>query len=311
MHLRTIACLVDFSDLSLRGLALGASLADRFGAGLIAFHAVHLPSDQLDGSDYPQSRPGYLATLAQARRRLQRLAMATATPIIPVLVCGDPVSELARLVESEPIDLIIAPSRGISALRRLFTGTLVERLVRRVDRPVLVCRPKVRSAAQMKVTIVVAGIPEGGDAGPVMAGAVAVARAFDADLHLVHACQAPPDIDEEPYSLAQHHHDERIRRQLLQAAVSAGADMPRTRAVVLCGTPAEAIGTHAVRLGADLVAVGVRRIGPVAKTVIGSTTEALLRSGSSCLLTLPGLLDPTAGPVPPACGQNASRGKRP
>jgi nucleotide-binding universal stress UspA family protein len=289
MRLQTIVCLVDFSDLSMQGLTLGVHLARQFSAALLAFHAVHQPSDQIDGSDYPQSRPHYAERLMQARCQMDRLIDSAGNGAIPLVVGGEPVDRLVRLVEKQRIDLVVAPSRGISAFRRLFTGTLVERLVRRVSCPVLICRPKAQGACEPTVKRMVAGIPatDRDGPGPVMTMAVRVAGAFDADLHLVHVCLSPPDTEQEPYSLAQAHLDQQICRQLQAAAGIAGAHHPKTRAVVLTGTPAEAIGTYAAGLRADLVVVGVRQAGTVARTLIGSTTEALLRGGPCCLLTLP------------------------
>ncbi len=285
--IKSLVCIVDFSALSRRGLELGTNLARRFKSELLVFHAVNLPGDQIYGSDYADIKPRQHERLTQARRQMDNL-MKSAGNAVSLVVCGDPVEELVRLATGRRIDMIIAPSKGISGLKRLFTGTIVERLVRRINCPVLVTRPNTRTK---QITTpcpqrVVAGISPDCQPGIVFQAALA-ARLFDAHLHLIHIVEAPPDIENEPYEIAQHHLQTSISHDLLALAQTANMQSDRVTAAVLTGTPGEVIDTYAAGIQAGLIVVGVRRTGVLKKTLIGSTTEALLRHSPCCILTLP------------------------
>jgi nucleotide-binding universal stress UspA family protein len=216
-------------------------------------------------------------------RLLQSAGKAT-----PLVVCGEPVEELVRLAASRRIDMIIAPSKGISGLKRLYTGTIVERLVRRINCPVLVVRPGARTKQNTESCLhhVVAGISLDSQHDIVSWSALA-ARLFDAHLHLLHIVAAPPDIENEPYEIAQQHVQTDILQDLLAAAQTEDMRSDRTTAAVLTGMPGEVIDTYAAGVQADLIVVGVRRTGMLKKTLIGSTTEALLRHSPCSILTLP------------------------
>jgi nucleotide-binding universal stress UspA family protein len=284
--IKSLVCIVDFSDLSRSGLILGLNLALRFKSELLVFHAVNLPGDQICGSDYQR--------LTQARRQMDDL-MKSAGNAISLVVCGDPVEELLRLAADRRIDMVIAPSKGISALRRLFTGTIVERLVRLINCPVLVTRPDTQTKLIPCPHPVVAGISLDGQSGILSLSALA-ARLFDTRLHLVHIVEAPPDIENEPYEIAQDHLQTKISEDLLTLSHTADMQCDRITAAVLTGTPGEAIDAYAAEIQAGLIVVGVRRAGVLKKTLVGSTTEALLRRSPCCILTLP--VDPDRGRSP-------------
>jgi nucleotide-binding universal stress UspA family protein len=207
---------------------------------------------------------------------------------IPHVVCGEPVEELVRLAASRRIDLIIAPSKGISGFKRLYTGTIVERLVRRINKPVLVIRPGIqpRPSAGTCLKQVMAGISPDGQRIIVSRSAQA-ARLFDAGLHLVQVMEAPPDNENEPYEIAQLHAQKDILQDLMAVAQTENLPVDRITADVLTGIPGEVIDAYAAKIGADLIVVGVRRTGVLKKTLIGSTTEALLRHSRCSILTLP------------------------
>jgi nucleotide-binding universal stress UspA family protein len=285
--IQSLVCLVDFSALSRSGLELGIALSRRFKSELLVFHAVNLPGDQIYGSDYADIKPRQHRRLTQARRQMDRL-LKPEGDAVSLVVCGDPVEELIRLADSRRVDMIIAPSRGISGLKRLFTGTIVERLVRQINCPVLVTRPKTRTKQITEPCPhhIVAGISMGGQPGIVSCSAMA-ARMFDAHLHLVHILEAPPDIENEPYEIAQHHLQTDLLDDLMALAHTANMPSDRVTAAVLTGTPGELIDTYAAGIQADLIVVGVHQTGVLKKMLIGSTTEALLRHSPCCILTLP------------------------
>jgi nucleotide-binding universal stress UspA family protein len=57
-------------------------------------------------------------------------------------VLGDPGSEIVNLAKSIQADLIVIPSHGRTGLKRLFLGSVAERVLRLSECPVLVLRDK-------------------------------------------------------------------------------------------------------------------------------------------------------------------------
>jgi nucleotide-binding universal stress UspA family protein len=286
--IQSILCIVDFSALSLDGLKLGIVLKRRFNSNLLVFHAVNVAGDQVCGSDYAHNKPRQLSHLAQARKQMERL-LTSADGAVPLVVTGEPVEELVRLTSCRHVDLVIAPSRGISGFKRLYTGTIVERLVRRINCPVLIVRPpkKIPKSPEICLQQVVAGITSDGQSKDIICCAARISRYFDAHLHLVHIVEAPPDIENEPYEIAQQHLQTSISQDLLAAALTVNMQPDRVTTAVLTGTPGEVIDAYAAGIHAEMIVVGVRRTGILKKTLIGSTTEALLRHSPCCILTLP------------------------
>lgn len=285
--IQSILCIIDFSTLSRSGLELGIVLAHRFNCSLLVFHAVNVAGDQICGSDYAHNKPRQHRHLIQAQTRMDRFLRST-DRAIPVVVCGEPVEELVRQSAIRRIDLIIAPSRGISGFKRFFTGTIVERLVRRISCPVLITRPKTQTGQITPGGLrhVVAAISLNDQPG-ILHYSAQVARLYDAHLHLVHILEAPPDMENEPYEIAQTHLENKISADLLADALGLNLQPDRVTTSVLTGTPGEAIHVYADDIKADLIVVGVRQISTLKKNLIGSTTEFLLRNSPCCILTLP------------------------
>ncbi len=61
------------------------------------------------------------------------------------------------------------------------------------------------------------------------------------------------------------------------AAEKAGAAGVRAKAHVQHGDPAESIAAAGVELGADLIVVGTRGLGPVSAAMLGSVSHALIK----------------------------------
>lgn len=57
-------------------------------------------------------------------------------------VIGDPGSEIVSFAKSVQADLIVIPSHGRTGLKRLFLGSVAERVLRLAECPVLVLRDK-------------------------------------------------------------------------------------------------------------------------------------------------------------------------
>ena len=123
----------------------------------------------------------------------------------------------------------------------------------------------------------------------------ALARAFGAELHLVHVFEDPlltGAVTAEAYVPAA----PEVRAALMQEArerlahrVRAGdADALKTTTEIITGSPATAIVDHAASAGASLIVMGTHGRGGVAHLLLGSVAERVVRAAPCPVLTVRG-----------------------
>lgn len=294
--LGAIVCAVDFSGFSSLVVAHGAALAQRAGVPLHLVHAIHFPQDDLHPTARLEQGGNPDALRDTAHLRMATLMRGLDVAWVNAVVFGEPVAQLAAFVAELPPCLVVTASHGISGFRRLFIGTVVERLTRRLGRPMLVVKPGEPGV----------GRSEGGfrsilmacDANDHWQGAAVLLPLLlaeaDAHLHLLHVMEgplvdAPRETDGQPYGDFQLRQQARIRENLADRARNR---IPQSGQVqlgveVASGIPEELLLGAAERQAADLVIVGVRASGKVGRWLAGSTTEAILRRSPCSVLTLP------------------------
>ena len=299
--IQAILCAIDFSPCCSLVCEYGMALARRTGARLYLLHAVHDPQDSLHPSAMFERGGDLTQTMADARQRMTRLMAHAALDWEAMVRFGDPVEQTLAVVDALPPCLVVSCSHGVSGLRRLLIGTVIERLSRTLDCPMLVVKPF------------------SGDGGRPEAGFRCVVVSCDGSghwhriapllgllqpdptrpVHLVHAPEGPLDIPADTptvsYAQAQQALQERLTRQFSRQAHRFFPERSNLSTWISPGDP-EALVLKVVReQRADLIVVGVRPSGLVGRFISGSTTEALLRHGPCAVLTVP---EAKAAPAP-------------
>jgi nucleotide-binding universal stress UspA family protein len=137
-HIRTILVPVDFGDASARAAAVAGDLARRWPARLVLLHA-----------EAPEA-PAYfthdqVAALAAQRRQLQTQAETflerfgrqhTPVPFQAVVEARAPVDTILERAASA--DLVVMGTHGRRGASRWWLGSVAERVLREIDRPLLV-----------------------------------------------------------------------------------------------------------------------------------------------------------------------------
>lgn len=141
--LERISVAIDGSEHADHALAMAADLAARYGAALTLLTVVPTPVALTYGVPVyepptPESiRPVYDELLASRQARVQ-------SPRLPrvetVRLEGNVVDELLAYLEKEKPDLLVMGTRGLSAGRRLFMGSVSDAIVHHAPCPVLVVR---------------------------------------------------------------------------------------------------------------------------------------------------------------------------
>jgi nucleotide-binding universal stress UspA family protein len=137
---------IDFSDASRASLDAAAEMASRFGAELLLVHVQPAIQDLPGGvsifkeGQYDQSLDD------KAAQQLKDLAATVAQKNVKVrteLGTGNDVGmELIRIAESEPADLIVIATHGMTGWREFAFGTVAEKVLKQGDCPVLLLRAK-------------------------------------------------------------------------------------------------------------------------------------------------------------------------
>lgn len=298
LPIKTILCATDFSTFSAHVTRYGAELAKHFGAELVLFHAVHFAEDRLYSSDFLERKTEQKKRTARADAEMKKAVVdQRLEPCQIVVAAGDPVDQIIHCAHERRADLVIAASHGLSGFKRLLLGTVVERLARKLVRPLLVIKPHRLSGSggtedPIAFRKIVAGLSQFSPDNPVLTHAMAFAEPMRAGLHLLHAIESPMDaaaVDptQGPYGEVQD--TLQLDRRHRLAAMVGDAERQRfaIQTFLAAGLPGEALASHARQSDADLVVVGVKTHSIIEKLLIGSTTETILRQSPCSVLTVP------------------------
>jgi universal stress protein A len=132
-----ILCPVDFDQNSLAAVPVAAELAREHKATLYLLHVVHL-----DLAHEPALSSGEAETAAETKlERIGHQKLKVGTRYEILVITGDPAVEVLQMAAKLGIDLIVMATHGRKGLRRLFLGSVAERVVREARCPVLTVKP--------------------------------------------------------------------------------------------------------------------------------------------------------------------------
>ncbi len=264
----------DFSRTAELARRLALDLSMRLAAELRIVHVqrgfvdqggapfVRTPLDAIE----PALRARFEAERAADEERLRtRLSELAGEHAAPVLVTGEPLRELLALAHEH--DLVVMGAHGQSPLDDVFLGGTAGRLVRRTATPVLTAR-ETCTVTTVRRLLVASDFGEASLA----AWNFAVELAERGNLKLVLA------------HVTDRHDPDTERASAQLDTLAAGR---AERLAVRPGNPIDVLPAIAQDVGADAIVVGLRRQGRVAGLILGSRADALLRSSSVPILSVP------------------------
>lgn len=142
-----VACPVDFAEPSRFAAHLAAQLAAPDGRGVTLLHALDLPVT-FNGA---YATPDFVADLdRRATKNLDDWATdvraQTQARVETLLRIGSPGGQVLAMLDADPsYDLVVVGSHGRTGLKRLFLGSVAERIVRHARSSVLVARARKES----------------------------------------------------------------------------------------------------------------------------------------------------------------------
>jgi nucleotide-binding universal stress UspA family protein len=148
IEIRRILVPIDFSEHAPAVLEWSAHLAGEHGSRLILLHAYHLPVEfqQLEGAYLP---PDFWSNVkVEAQESLDRYAedlRQRGLEVESVVREGYPAAAIVDEAASQPADLIVIGTHGLSGLKHLLLGSIAERVVQKAPCPVLTVKTRERS----------------------------------------------------------------------------------------------------------------------------------------------------------------------
>ncbi|MEA3437114.1 MAG: universal stress protein [Thermodesulfobacteriota bacterium] len=299
IRLDKILCATDFSQFSTVALHCGVNLAHQFNSHLLVSHTVCFPRNQIYGTaasargGEQEDKENYAFKKINQFMRNQSLSWE------PLVTQGEPVDETTRLTNEQDVDLVVAASHGLSGLKRILLGTVVERMARGLSKPLLVTRVAKKASPKdnilqtpLKIKRILMACDFSHDSQVVLGYALSFARKFNARLYLMHAVETPINEDivdptDAPYGEVQKILEDKLLQKITKIVPEDDIKGCNLKPALFHGLPGEGLCSYATENKIDLIVVGVRHRGAFEKMLIGSTTEAVLRCAPCSVLTVP------------------------
>jgi nucleotide-binding universal stress UspA family protein len=260
------------------------SLAQKTGSELHVIHVLALPLDTHNPSSFA---PGVREQLEKrTRTRIEELVGSIEAAGGEVegshLGVGRPDAEIIAQAEELDAGLIVVGSRGLGAIRRALTGSVSDSVVRHAHCPVMVVRGE---AVEFPSRILLA--TDGSeDANLAASIATDLAKSTGSELHVVYvepvsyiyqltdweaaSTDLPSSLDQAAEKAARNRLEEQVQKIREEggeiAGVHARVSYPDAEIVGLAG-----------RLGAGLIVIGSRGLGPLRRALMGSVSDSVVR----------------------------------
>ena len=293
LKLERILCPIDFSEFSARAYRYALSVAEHYGAKVVALHVVELWR-------YPSA--GFAASAAlydefcqavceSAKEQLRKFVKNnTRDGIQPELVVheGMAADSILAFAQAQNADGIVMGTHGQRGFDRLMLGSVTDRVMRRASCPVLVVRnpprelmapdKEGRPVHHLGQILFCTDFSENSERA--LNWAISATEEYDAELTLLH-------VLEEVSSAAK------TEKAIAAAAEQLDKLMPleerknlKVKTTVRIGKPYRQIIQFAEDEKIDMVAMGVRGRGSLDLAVFGSTTYRVMQLGPCPVLAV-------------------------
>ncbi len=281
-HPKRILCATDFSEPATLALHYGKDLSGCFDAELLVLYAEPLtPPPYFTARQMGKMMKEAELSKKKAHKSLKtyvRDRIGEAVPAEIIVTADQPVSSILRVAKEKEVGLIVMGTHGRSGFNRVMLGSVTERVLHDVDRPVLTARLK-RGEADVQTSFVkriLCPVNMTEVAYLALGHAVSVAECFRADLQVLHVIER--NIDEV---------EEKKEADLLCQWIPESA---RSRCSLKewtdKGDAAERIIMAAATQGCDMIVLGAQHKRFVDTTIIGTTTTRVTRHAPCPVLTV-------------------------
>jgi len=300
IEIRRILCPIDFSDFSRRALDHAIAIARWYDASVTVMHAS-MPVPMGSYSSDPVVVPTLALSKAERVQLLDDLNRFIAAESVPGVVIEPalreqfPVQAIIEEAEAIDADLVVLGSHGRSGFERFLLGSVTEKVLHKLTRPVLTVprhQPDAVPAGPVIFRRILCPVDFSDHSTRALEYALSLAQEADGRLTLLHVLDdlvTVGGLSEQPEALvALQRQREEEARALIERVIPANvAEYCEVQVELVHGRPWREI----LRLAsgnADLIVMGVRGRGAADLLVFGSTTQHVVRKATCPVLTIHG-----------------------
>jgi len=224
-----------------------------------------------------------------ASDKLRAFLLEHVSPDVPVeqrIIADTPVHAILAVATNEPVDMIVMGTHGRSGWKRALLGSITESVLHEADVPVLTIRHSeadpFRGSSEIRRILCPVNYSE--VARDALARAVELGDAFDAEIYVVHVVEAA----------RQGEHEGELE-ELRTWIAPEFRHRCCYKELVVHGHAAEQVIDLASKIEADMIVIGAQHRRFVDSTVIGTTTDRIVRHSPHPVLTV---IRPVGGAAP-------------
>ena len=142
VKIERILVAVDGSEYSNKAVKYACALGYQFDVEIILLYVVSMLVSATPYNDTVSDQP-FLALQRVGEDILSHakdLADSLSCKVTDLITYGDPATRIIEVAEEKQVDMIIMGSRGISGIKRLFVGSVSDKVVNQASCPVLLVR---------------------------------------------------------------------------------------------------------------------------------------------------------------------------
>ena len=286
---QSIVVPTDFSAHSEAAAARAVGLARVDGASI---HLVHAVSFLALASPYDVCVPSTVLEsvqraaredLEEVRRGIEANGIAEVTAEAPETM--QPVQAIASAVEAHGADLVVMGTHGRRGIKHTLLGSVAERTIRTLGRPVLAVKES-PSDAERPIQRILLATDFSGNSRVAGELAGALAARLGASVDILHVIEATPY-----YAAYIKHIADQIEAsaaqglEALEQAIAGGPAATETH--LRRGLPSEVISETARSQRSDLIVIGTRGNTGLEHVLLGSVAERTLRAAPCSVLAVP------------------------
>jgi nucleotide-binding universal stress UspA family protein len=281
--IRSILAPLDGSTFAEQAIPLAESIARATGAALHLFRVVPpladyyfwapMPGDPLEHELRESHRREAFTYLKEVSGRLHAEAVDC-----DVMEEDESITDsIGAEIEKTGADLVVLASHGRGAVQRFWLGSVADKLMRTLNLPILLVRPRehpepVDLSELVPVKHVLLALDGSAEAERILEPALAIGTAMNADFTLVRAISSSGEGGAAERRKAVDYLEGVANR------LRAGGAVVRT--CVHAGDPAAALMEEAAANGADLIALETHGRGGLSRLVLGSVADKVVQAST-------------------------------
>ncbi len=140
VQVKTILVAVDGSEHSEKAVRYACAMGPPLEAEVILLHVVPMLVSATPYHDTVSDQP-FLALQKVGEDILAKAKeIADNCPVTDMIDHGDPAQRIMEIAEEKNVDLIVMGSRGVSGIKRLFVGSISDKVANQAPCPVMIVR---------------------------------------------------------------------------------------------------------------------------------------------------------------------------